>query len=68
MEDVLGGRSDVTALVYVSTQVLDVVVFNQALCGLYAAGLGGEVRGASHEAPVQNLLRQFRRVQGEGAR
>ena len=41
-EDVLGGRNDVIALFTNHPKVGDVVAFNQALCGLYAAGLGTE--------------------------
>src|ERR1039458_8804556 len=39
-DDVLGGRSDVASLFTNHPKVGDVVAFNQALCGLYAAGLG----------------------------
>ncbi len=39
-EDVLGGHSDVTSLFTNHPKVGDIVAFNQALCGLYAAGLG----------------------------
>src|ERR1039457_2061303 len=39
-EDVLGGRNDVVSLFTNHPKVGDIVAFNQALCGLYAAGLG----------------------------
>ncbi|MGD0509712.1 MAG: acyltransferase domain-containing protein, partial [Terriglobales bacterium] len=39
-EDVLGGHSDVVSLFTNHPKVGDIVAFNQALCGLYAAGLG----------------------------
>ncbi len=46
-EDVLGSNSDVVSLFTNHPKVGDIVAFNQALCGLYAAGLG---RGAAAEA------------------
>ena len=39
-EDVLGGNGDVVSLFTNHPKVGDIVAFNQALCGLYAAGLG----------------------------
>jgi len=39
-EDVLGDREDVIALFCNHPKVGDIAAFNQALCGLYAAGLG----------------------------
>jgi acyl transferase domain-containing protein/NAD(P)-dependent dehydrogenase (short-subunit alcohol dehydrogenase family)/acyl carrier protein len=39
-EDVLGGDADVLSLFTNHPKTDDVVAFNQALCGLYAAGLG----------------------------
>ncbi|MGB2602719.1 MAG: SDR family NAD(P)-dependent oxidoreductase [Candidatus Sulfotelmatobacter sp.] len=39
-EDVLGSHSDVVSLFTNHPKVGDIVAFNQALCGLYAAGLG----------------------------
>ena len=39
-EDVLGGKSDVVSLFTNHPKVGDIAAFNQALCGLYAAGLG----------------------------
>jgi acyl transferase domain-containing protein/NAD(P)-dependent dehydrogenase (short-subunit alcohol dehydrogenase family)/acyl carrier protein len=46
-EDVLGSNSDVVSLFTNHPKVGDIVAFNQALCGLYAAGLG---RGTAAEA------------------
>ena len=43
-EDVLGSHNDVVSLFTNHPKVGDIVAFNQALCGLYAAGLG---RGVS---------------------
>ncbi len=43
-EDVLGAHGDVISLFTNHPKVGDIVAFNQALCGLYAAGLG---RGAA---------------------
>ena len=39
-EDVLGSRGDVVSLFTNHPKFGDIVAFNQALCGLYAAGLG----------------------------
>ena len=39
-EDVLGGQGDVLSLFTNHPKVGDIASFNQALCGLYAAGLG----------------------------
>ena len=39
-EDVLGGHSDVVSLFTNHPKIGDIAAFNQALCGLYAAGLG----------------------------
>ena len=39
-EDVLGGHGDVVSLFTNHPKLEDLVAFNQALCGLYAAGLG----------------------------
>ena len=39
-EDVLGDRGDVVSLFTNHPKVGDIAAFNQALCGLYAAGLG----------------------------
>jgi acyl transferase domain-containing protein len=46
-EDVLGGHSDVVSLFTNHPKVGDIVAFNQALCGLYAAGLGRGTAEAS---------------------
>jgi acyl transferase domain-containing protein/NAD(P)-dependent dehydrogenase (short-subunit alcohol dehydrogenase family)/acyl carrier protein len=46
-EDVLGSNSDVVSLFTNHPKIGDIVAFNQALCGLYAAGLG---RGTAAEA------------------
>ncbi|MGA7648033.1 MAG: beta-ketoacyl synthase N-terminal-like domain-containing protein, partial [Terriglobales bacterium] len=51
-DDVLGGRNDVVSLFTNHPKVGDIVAFNQALCGLYAAGLG---RGTA-EAVYQPAL------------
>ena len=46
-EDVLGANGDVLSLFTNHPKVGDIVAFNQALCGLYAAGLGsGQVETA----------------------
>src|SRR5579885_823962 len=49
-EDVLGVRGDVVALFTNHPKTGDLAAFNQALCGLYAAGLGRGDAGASREA------------------
>jgi len=49
-EDVLGGRGDVLSLFTNHPKFGDTVSFNQALCGLYAAGLGWGTEGGA-EAP-----------------
>ena len=55
-EDVLGGRSDVVSLFTNHPKVGDIVAFNQALCGLYAAGLGrGTAAEASREQSVTEV-------------
>ncbi len=48
-EDVLGDRGDVLAVFTNHPKVGDLVAFNQALCGLYAAGLGRGVAEARRE-------------------
>ena len=48
-EDVLGGYGDVVSLFTNHPKVGDIVAFNQALCGLYAAGLGRAEAAASRE-------------------
>src|SRR5579862_5407935 len=55
-EDVLGSHSDVVSLFTNHPKVGDIVAFNQALCGLYAAGLGrGTVAEASREQSVTEV-------------
>ena len=49
-EDVLGDRGDVVSLFTNHPKVGDIVAFNQALCALYAAGLGRGRAEASREA------------------
>jgi acyl transferase domain-containing protein/NAD(P)-dependent dehydrogenase (short-subunit alcohol dehydrogenase family) len=49
-EDVLGGHGDMVSLFTNHPKVGDIVAFNQALCGLYAAGLG---RGSSGAKEVE---------------
>jgi acyl transferase domain-containing protein/acyl carrier protein/NAD(P)-dependent dehydrogenase (short-subunit alcohol dehydrogenase family) len=48
VDDVLGASGDVVALFTNHPKVGDIAAFNQALCGLYAAGLG---RGIAEIAP-----------------
>lgn len=54
VEDVLGERGDVLALFTNHPKLEDTVAFNQALCGLYAAGLG---RGISKSAEQEVVSR-----------
>jgi acyl transferase domain-containing protein/acyl carrier protein len=49
VEDVLGTRGDVVSVFTNHPKIGDVASFNQALCGLYAAGLG---QGRSEQAAV----------------
>lgn len=51
-EDVLGGHNDVVSLFTNHPKVGDIVAFNQALCGLYAAGLGPRTAQPSHESSI----------------
>jgi malonyl CoA-acyl carrier protein transacylase/3-oxoacyl-(acyl-carrier-protein) synthase/acyl carrier protein len=51
VEDVLGGHDDVVALFTNHPKAGDVASFNQALCGLYAAGLGVGVPSPAPPAP-----------------
>jgi acyl transferase domain-containing protein len=51
VEDVLGGHDDVVALFTNHPKAGDVASFNQALCGLYAAGLGVGVPTPAPPAP-----------------
>ncbi|HEY1272508.1 MAG TPA: beta-ketoacyl synthase N-terminal-like domain-containing protein, partial [Terriglobales bacterium] len=48
-EDVLGGRGDVISLFTNHPKVGDLPAFNQALCCLYAAGLGRGIAEVRHE-------------------
>jgi acyl transferase domain-containing protein/NAD(P)-dependent dehydrogenase (short-subunit alcohol dehydrogenase family) len=50
VEDVLGERGDVVSVFTNHPKVGDVASFNQALCGLYAAGLGRGIAEAQPEA------------------
>ncbi len=57
-EDVLGGDPDVVSLFTNHPKFGDIASFNQALCGLYAAGLGRgtvKVSGQTAEAGASNL-------------
>ena len=54
-EDVLGGHSDVVSLFTNHPKVGDIVAFNQALCGLYAAGLGRGTGEALREPVVTTV-------------
>jgi acyl transferase domain-containing protein/acyl carrier protein/NAD(P)-dependent dehydrogenase (short-subunit alcohol dehydrogenase family) len=54
-EDVLGGHSDVVSLFTNHPKVGDIVAFNQALCGLYAAGLGRGTVEAARETSVTTV-------------
>ncbi len=49
VEDVLGERDDVVSLSTNHPRTGDIAAFNQALCGLYAAGLG---RGRAEASPA----------------
>ena len=51
-EDVLGSDSEVVSLFTNHPKLDDVTAFNQALCGLYAAGLGRGIAGTSIETPA----------------
>jgi len=54
-EDVLGGRGDVVSLFTNHPKFGDIASFNQALCGLYAAGLGRGTAAVSTEKPVASI-------------
>jgi acyl transferase domain-containing protein len=54
-EDVLGGNSDVVSLFTNHPKVGDIIAFNQALCGLYAAGLGRGTTEALREPAVTDV-------------
>jgi acyl transferase domain-containing protein len=58
VEDVLGDRGDVTAIFTNHPKLGDVTSFNQALCGLYAAGLG--VGRAEHQPEAVSARSELR--------
>ncbi len=63
-EDVLGAKSDSIALFTNHPKFADPVAFNQALCGLYAAGLGaGHRRSEPVEAGAPAPIERQRRVE-----
>ncbi len=51
-EEVLGSRGDVVSLFTNHPKIADPTAFNQALCGLYAAGLGGKAVAAAQTIAV----------------
>jgi acyl transferase domain-containing protein/acyl carrier protein/NAD(P)-dependent dehydrogenase (short-subunit alcohol dehydrogenase family) len=56
-EDVLGTRGGVVSLFTNHPKIGDIVSFNQALCGIYAAGLGrGEIETAREAATITASL------------
>ncbi len=55
-EEVLGSYSDVVSLFTNHPKVGDVVAFNQALCGLYAAGLGSAEAAASRDISATAVM------------
>ncbi len=64
VDDVLGGHAGVVALFTNHPKVGDIVAFNQALCGLYAAGLGAglpltdtPIQSRDHEGAVVEVSR-----------
>ncbi|HXJ90305.1 MAG TPA: SDR family oxidoreductase [Candidatus Binatia bacterium] len=58
VEDVLGERGDVLSLFTNHPKFGDIVSFNQALCGLYASGLGRGVPGVASASatPLSSVL------------
>ena len=54
-EDVLGERGDVVSLFTNHPKFGDIASFNQALCGLYAAGLGRGTAAVSSEKPAASI-------------
>src|ERR1019366_2570398 len=58
VEDVLGDRADVLALFSNHPKFEDATAFNQALCGLYAAGLGAPRVETPAEANPQPVARR----------
>ena len=61
VDDVFGDRSDVASLFTNHPKLGDVVSFNQALCGLYAAGLGVGRCCRRDARSSQRACRQLRR-------
>ena len=57
-EEVLGDRGDVVSLFTNHPKVGDIPSFNQALCGLYAAGLGRGRAEAAVEVPAKPAVSQ----------
>jgi len=57
-EEVLGDRGDVVSLFTNHPKVEDITAFNQALCGLYAAGLGCGQAEAKVEITTQGAVGQ----------
>ncbi|HUI85302.1 MAG TPA: SDR family NAD(P)-dependent oxidoreductase [Candidatus Binatia bacterium] len=55
-EDVLGGDPDVFSLFTNHPKLEDLTAFNQALCGMYAAGLGGAVTEAARELDTRPIV------------
>ncbi len=55
-EDVLGDQSDVVSLFTNHPKFGDIASFNQALCGLYAAGLGRGTTAISAEERAASIL------------
>ncbi|MGD9702702.1 MAG: SDR family NAD(P)-dependent oxidoreductase [Acidimicrobiia bacterium] len=70
VEDVLGGRPDVLALFTNHPKLGDVASVNQALCGLWASGIGfgrpttleAPVRASAANAPVEDRIVQLGRL------
>ncbi len=54
-EDVLGDRGDVVSLFTNHPKFGDIASFNQALCGLYAAGLGRGTAAVATEKPFASV-------------
>ncbi len=57
-EEVLGGRGDVVSLFTNHPKFGDIPAFNQALCALYAAGLGRGIADAAIEIPAKPMPSQ----------
>ncbi len=57
-EEVLGGRGDVISLFTNHPKFGDIPAFNQALCALYAAGLGRGVADVAIEIPAKPVPSQ----------